>query len=67
MSLALEHYDRHLPLLQGQVQPQDIDLKVEHVSVDQGRHERMLASPPYRFSPGGYSASLRCTSLPARG
>ena len=47
LSLALEHYDRHLPLIQGQVQPQDIDLAVEHVSVEQGRHERMLDEQPW--------------------
>ena len=42
LTLALEHYDRHLPLLQGQVQPEGIDLDVKHVSVEQGRHDRML-------------------------
>jgi len=42
LTLAVEHYDRHLPLLQGQVHPDNIDLQVQHVSVEQGRHERML-------------------------
>ena len=36
LTMAVEHYDRHLPLLQGQVQPQGITLDVQCVSVDQG-------------------------------
>jgi 4,5-dihydroxyphthalate decarboxylase len=43
LTLALEHYDRHLPLLEGNVVPEGIDLQVEHVTVGGGRHERMLA------------------------
>ena len=42
LTMAVEHYDRHLPLLQGQVQPDGIMLDVQCVSVDQGRHDRML-------------------------
>lgn len=42
LTLALEHYDRHLPLLEGKVVPEGIDLHVEHVTVEGGRHERML-------------------------
>lgn len=42
LTRAIEHYDRHLPLLQGQLQPDGIILDVQCVSVDQGRHDRML-------------------------
>jgi len=42
LTLALEHYDRHLPLLEGHVAPEGIDLHVAHVTVEAGRHERML-------------------------
>ncbi len=46
MSLALEHYDRHVPLIDGTVQPNGIDLQVlvvGQVQRDERRHERMLA------------------------
>ena len=42
LTLALEHYDRHLPLLDGTVVPRGIDLQVTHVTVEAGRHDRML-------------------------
>ena len=42
LTLAVEHYDRHLPLLPGEVRPEGIDLRIEHVTVEQGRHNRML-------------------------
>jgi 4,5-dihydroxyphthalate decarboxylase len=42
LTLALEHYDRHLPLLAGKVVPDGFDLHVEHVTVEAGRHRRML-------------------------
>ena len=42
LTLAVEHYDRHLPLFQGQVTAQGIDLDVQHVPTANGRHERML-------------------------
>lgn len=42
LTLALEHYDRHLPLLDGNVVPAGIDLHVAHVTVEEGRHERMI-------------------------
>ena len=45
LTLAVEHYDRHLPLLEGQVQPEGIELKAAEVGQTQapgGRHERML-------------------------
>jgi 4,5-dihydroxyphthalate decarboxylase len=42
LTLALEHYDRHLPLLEGKVIPDGIDLHVEHVTVEAGRHQRMI-------------------------
>jgi hypothetical protein len=37
LTLALEHYDRHLPLLEGKVKPEGIDLHVAHVTVEGGR------------------------------
>jgi hypothetical protein len=42
LTLALEHYDRHLPLLAGKVKPAGIDLHVVHVAVEGDRDERML-------------------------
>ncbi|PKB64940.1 MAG: hypothetical protein BZY82_10085 [SAR202 cluster bacterium Io17-Chloro-G3] len=42
LTIALEHYDRHLPLLDGTVVPEGIDLEVSHVGIQSGRHERML-------------------------
>ena len=42
LTLAVEHYDRHLPLLQGQVKAEGIELDVQCVSVDEGRHDLML-------------------------
>ena len=42
LTLAVEHYDRHLPLLDRSVTAEGIQLEVEHVTVESGRHERML-------------------------
>ena len=42
LTLALEHYDRHLPLLEGTVAPDGINLHVEHVTVEGGRHQRII-------------------------
>ncbi|MGH7845335.1 MAG: ABC transporter substrate-binding protein [Candidatus Binatia bacterium] len=48
LSLALSHYDRHMPFLEGSVQPEGIDLDVLFVGQSQplkngsDRHERML-------------------------
>ncbi len=42
MTMAVEHYDRHLPLLDGTVKPMGIDVHVEHVTTSGGRHERMV-------------------------
>ena len=42
LTLAVEYYDRHLPLLDGSVAPKGINLQVIRVSVEAGRHERML-------------------------
>ena len=47
VTLAVEHYDRHLPLLDGTVVAEGIDLRVEHVSVEGGRHERMVLEQPW--------------------
>ena len=42
LTLAVEHYDRHLPLLDRTVTAEGIQLDVRHVTVESGRHERML-------------------------
>jgi 4,5-dihydroxyphthalate decarboxylase len=43
MSLAVEHYDRHIPLLDGTVKAEGINLKAEYVPTLEGqRHERMI-------------------------
>lgn len=45
LSIALEHYSRHVPFMQGEVKPEGIDLRVLIVGQeDRGgrRHERML-------------------------
>ena len=42
LTVAMEHYDRHLPLLDGTVQSDEFDLQPVHVSTEGGRHERML-------------------------
>jgi 4,5-dihydroxyphthalate decarboxylase len=45
LSVALEHYDRHMPFVDGSVVPNGLDLQVMFVSQDGdagGRHERML-------------------------
>lgn len=45
ITLAVEHYDRHLPLLEGLVQPEGIELvplEVTQSTSSGGRHERML-------------------------
>ena len=42
ITVAMEHYDRHLPLLGGLVQGEGFELEAVHVSTDGGRHERML-------------------------
>jgi len=42
ISVAIEHYDRHLPLLQGEVTGEGFQLEAIHVRTADGRHERML-------------------------
>jgi 4,5-dihydroxyphthalate decarboxylase len=42
LTLAVEHYDRHLPLLDRTVTAEGIQLDVQHITVESGRHERML-------------------------
>ena len=42
ITVAMEHYDRHLPLLEGAVQGEGFELEAVHVSTEGGRHERML-------------------------
>jgi 4,5-dihydroxyphthalate decarboxylase len=47
VTLAVEHYDRHIPLLDGTVKAEGIDLQVSHVGIDGGRHERMVLEQPW--------------------
>jgi len=48
LTLALSHYDRHIPLFDGSVRVEEIDLEVLQVGQSsplkhgQDRHERML-------------------------
>ena len=48
LTIALSHYDRHIPLFDGSVQAEGVDLQVLEVGQSsplkhgQGRHERML-------------------------
>ena len=46
ISMALEHYDRHMPFLDGSLSPNGLDIQVMFVPVSGeggGRHERMIA------------------------
>ncbi len=45
ISMALEHYDRHMPFLDGSLHPMGLDINVQFVAVEgEGkRHERMLS------------------------
>ena len=46
ISMALEHYDRHMPFIDGSLRPNGIDLQVMFVTQGGdagGRHERMIA------------------------
>ena len=47
LSLALEHYDRTLPLLEGKVKAEGIDLEVVHVGNADGRDNRFLDEYPW--------------------
>ena len=42
ITVAMEHYDRHIPLLAGRVEVEGFELEAVHVSTEDGRHERML-------------------------
>jgi 4,5-dihydroxyphthalate decarboxylase len=60
LTLALEHYDRHVPFFEGTVAPEGVDLQVLHVGQSaagrygERRHERMLAG---EFDVGELSCS----------
>ena len=41
-SLALPHYDRHLPLLESNIIPEGIELEVLEVNNSADRHRLML-------------------------
>jgi 4,5-dihydroxyphthalate decarboxylase len=46
LSMALEHYDRHMPFIDGSLRPNGLDIQVQFVTQDGeagGRHERMLS------------------------
>jgi 4,5-dihydroxyphthalate decarboxylase len=48
LTLALEHYDRHVPFFDGTIQLEDVELKALHVAQlrpsrhGTNRHERMI-------------------------
>jgi 4,5-dihydroxyphthalate decarboxylase len=46
LSMALEHYDRHMPFIDGSLRPNGLDIQVQFVTQNGeagGRHERMLS------------------------
>ncbi len=47
ITVAMEHYDRHLPLLEGAVQGDGFEIEAVHVRTEAGRHERMLHEQPW--------------------
>ena len=47
LAMALEHYDRHMPFIDGSLRPNGLDIQVQFVTQEGeagGRHERMLAN-----------------------
>ena len=74
LSMALDHYDRHIPFTDGTVRPTGIDLQVLSIGQDQARggglrHERMLAHREFdvcELSLGSYTmAKARGAALTA--
>ena len=65
MTIALDHYDRHIPFMDGTVRPTGIDLQVLTIGQDQARggglrHERMLLHREFdacELSLGSYIAA----------
>ena len=76
MTLALDHYDRHIPFMDGTVRPTGIDLQVLTIGQDQARggglrHERMLLHREFdacELSLGSYIAAkargVELTAIP---
>ena len=64
LTLALSHYDRHLPLFDGSVQAEGVDLQVLEVGQSsplkhgQDRHERMLQNGEFDISELSLSSYL---------
>src|SRR3712207_4920165 len=64
LTLAVEHYDRHVPLLDGTVQAEGIALEVRHVGQSTpgpfgtDRHARMLRDREFDFAELSLSSSL---------
>lgn len=66
LRLALEHYDRHLPLLTGEIRPDDFDLEI--LEVGQARDFRHGSRRHQRFFAGEFEAAecSLCSYLIAR-
>jgi 4,5-dihydroxyphthalate decarboxylase len=68
LTLALSHYDRHVPFFDGTVQPENIDLKVLIVGQSdrqrdgEDRHERMLQTGEFDIAELSLSSYLMAKS-----
>ena len=47
LSLVIPHYDRHLPLLEGKIVPEGIELQVIELNNSADRHHRMLKNQEF--------------------
>jgi 4,5-dihydroxyphthalate decarboxylase len=68
LTLALSHYDRHVPFFDGTVQPENVDLKVLIVGQSdrqrdgEDRHERMLRTGEFDIAELSLSSYLMAKS-----
>ena len=58
LSLAIGHYDRHVPLLEGRIVTDDIELQVIEVSNSSDRHRRMLKDQEFDAAEVSFSSYL---------
>ena len=68
LTIALSHYDRHVPFFDGTIRPEGIDLKVlivgqsDHQRDGEERHERMLQKAEFDISELSLSSYLMAKS-----
>ena len=68
LTIALSHYDRHIPFFDGSVSPEGIDLKTLFVGQGRpgkdgtGRHERMLRKGEFDICEVSLSSYLMARS-----